>query len=117
MAYPRLDPVLHLARPVVSRVAFGIAFRWKSRGVRIERGKPLNEDGILGGAVEEDYEHCCREANCEGEFVFIHSSWSEPIKNALPCKHDRELLSDTVLQMNGMGCNGLRNQMKEKSKD
>ena len=96
LAYPRLDPVLHLARPIVSGVAFGIAVSGKGRGARIERGKPLNEDRVLGGAVEEDNKHCCREANCEGEFVFVHGGWGKPVKNALPCEHDRVLLSISV---------------------
>lgn len=94
MTYPRLDPVLHLARPIVCGVAFGIADSWKWWGARIECSKPLDKDGVLGSAVEEDNEHCCCEADCEGKFVFVHGSWSEPIKNALPYKHHRLLLGD-----------------------
>ena len=96
VAYPRLDPVLHLARPVVCGVAFGIAVGRKCGGARIECGKALNKDGILGSAVEEHNEHCCCEAHCEGEFVFVHSSWGEPVENSLPCKHYRSLLGNTV---------------------
>ena len=95
MAHPRLDPVLHLARPIVCGIAFGITVRWKLLGARIECGKALNKDGILGSAVEEDDEHCCCEANCEGEFVFVHGGWGEPVKNALPCKHNRLSLGNT----------------------
>lgn len=88
MAYPRLDPVLHLARSIVCGVAFGIAVRWKCWGT-IECGESLNEDGILGSTVEEDDEHGCCEANCEGQFVFVHGSWGAPVKNTLPCKQTR----------------------------
>lgn len=89
MAHPGLDPVLHLARPIVGGVGLGIAVRGKGRGARIECGKALHEDGVLGSTVEEHNEHCGCEAGREGDFMFVHGCWREPVKDALPCNHHR----------------------------
>lgn len=89
MTHPRLDPVFHLARPIVGGVGLGIAVRGKDRGTRVECGKALHEDGILGGTVEEHDEHGGCEADSEGDFVFVHGRRCEPVKDALPCNHHR----------------------------
>lgn len=89
VAHPGLDPVLHLARAIVGGVELGIADRGKGLGIRVECGKALHEDGVLGGTVEEHDEHGGCEADGEGDFVFVHGCWGEPVKDALACNHHR----------------------------
>ena len=79
--------MLHLARAIVRSVALGITgARSHVRSVRIDHCKLLHEDWVLRGTVEEDDEHHGGEADCEGQLVFVHGGWGEPIKDALPCK-------------------------------
>jgi hypothetical protein len=86
--HPRLDPVLHLPRSIVRGVCAGVAVSIDYWCIWVEGGKLLYKDWVLGRTVEEDDEHHGGEAHCEGQLVFVHSCWCEPVKDAFTCTHN-----------------------------
>ena len=79
--------MLHLSRPIVRGVSAGVAVSNCACEVWVEGCKLLNKDWVLGRTVEEDDEHHGGEAHCEGQLVFVHGCWCEPVKDALTCTH------------------------------
>lgn len=88
ITHPRLDPVLHLPRSIVRGVCAGVAVSIDYWCIWVEGGKLLYKDWVLGRTVEEDDEHHGGEAHCEGQLVFVHSCWCEPVKDAFTCTHN-----------------------------
>ncbi len=80
--------MLHLPWAIVRGVTAGVAVSDGSWCIWIEGSKLLYKDWVLGRAVEEDDEHHGREAHCEGQLVFVHGCWCEPVKDALTCPHN-----------------------------
>ena len=97
VTHPRLDPVLHLSRPIVRGVCAGIAVSNGNRCfIWIEGSKLLYKDWVLGRTVEEDDEHDGGEAHCEWQLVLVHGCWCEPVKDALTCTHNPHCQSRKV---------------------
>ena len=80
--------MLHLPRPIVRGVSAGVAVSNGNWCIWVEGSKLLYKDWVLGRTVEEDDEHHGSEAHCEGELVFVHGGWCEPVKDALTCTHN-----------------------------
>jgi len=89
--------VLHLPWAIVGGVCAGIAVSNGDWRIWIEGLKLLYKDWVLARTVEEDDEHHGGESHCEGQLVFIHGCWCEPVKDALTCIHTSHCQSTLVM--------------------